>query len=180
MPAPEGRPRLLRRLATLRTLEWANAGWLAVILLWWLPARRGLRHPDDTWLRLLGYLPVAALLVVGGWYWHRKLHQLRDGRSMDDALASFDLLDRLLPRVFVLLTLALIGAWIVAAGTTGDRVWATGFLAFAWAEFVNYFRLQLMHDTRSDLRRLAATRRLRRSWLASDLAAWRRARGHIG
>jgi hypothetical protein len=48
-----------------------------------------------------------------------------------------------------------------------------GLLGFAWLEYVNYFRVQLMHDTRSDLRRLVRTRRLRRSWLATDLAGWR-------
>jgi hypothetical protein len=35
---------------------------------------------------------------------------------------------------------------------------------------VNYFHRQLMHDTRADMRRLLSTRRLRRSFLALDLA----------
>jgi hypothetical protein len=67
----------------------------------------------------------------------------------------------------------LLGAWVAGVGTVTDRWWATALLVMAWLEYVNYFRIQLMHDTRSDLRRLRTTRRLRRSWLATDLAGWR-------
>ncbi|TVR30308.1 MAG: hypothetical protein EA388_14525 [Nitriliruptor sp.] len=157
-------------------MEWANVALLAVVLLWWLPAQRGLDQPQDTWLRLLAYLPVAALLLVGGWYWHRKLHQLRDGRPMESAMRVLDVLDRVLLRTLLVCSALIVAAWVVWAGTTTDRVWATGFVLFSWAEFVNYFRVQLMHDTRSDLKRLVATRRLRASWLAADLAEYRQVR----
>jgi hypothetical protein len=170
-----GRSRLLRRLARLRTLEWVNVVWLAIVLLWVLPAQRGLAIPAETWLRTLAYLPVAVLLVVGGWYWHRKLQQLRDGRPMGDALRRLDRLDRWLRRMLVVASIGWVVGLGLGASTVTDRWWAAALLAFAWAEYVNYFRLQLMHDTRSDLRRLWETRRLRRSWLASDLAQWRHA-----
>lgn len=147
--------------------------WLALVLLWWLPSQRGLAIPAATWQRVLAYVPVAAMLAVGGWYWHRKLQQLSRGRALDDALVVLDRLDRVLPWLLITITGAGVWSWISRTGSVTDRSWATALLAMAWAEYVNYFRVQLMHDTRSDLRRLRRTRRLRRSWLASDLAAWR-------
>lgn len=154
-------------------LEWLNVGWLAFVLLWWLPTGQGATVPATTWQRTVAFVPAAILLAVGGWYWHRKLQQLRDGRSLDDAMLVLDRLDRGGRVALVLASAAMAASWVSSLGTMGDRVWASLLLVFAWAEYVNYFRLQLMHDTRSDLARLYRTRRLRRSWLASDLAAWR-------
>lgn len=169
----ERRDRLLRRLTWLRNLEWANVPLLAAALLWWLPAAGDVAIPRDTWLRTAAYVPVAALLGVGGWYWHRKLLQLRGERSIDDALVVLDRWDRWVPWLLSLCGGALVLTAWTGAGAVTDRWWAAGLVVFAGAEYVNYFRIQLMHDTRSDLQRLRRTRRLRRSWLASDLADWR-------
>jgi hypothetical protein len=157
----------------LRTLEWANIGLLGVVLLWWLPAAQGIAVPVDTWQRTAAYLPVAGLLAVGGWYWHRKRQQLRQGRPLDGALRILDRVDRATPWLLAVGTAAVGLSLATGTGRPADRAWATGLLLFAWAEYVNYFRVQLMHDTRSDLARLWRTRRLRRSWLATDLAHWR-------
>jgi hypothetical protein len=169
-------PRLERRLASLRTLEWCNVGWLALVVLLLLPAQQEVAIPGQTWQRTLAYLPVAAVLVVGGWYWHRKLQQLRGRRPIDDALPVLDRLDRALLWGLRVATLGVAVSLVASVGTVTDRAWATGLVAFAWLEYVNYFRVQLMHDTRSDLRRLWRTRRLRPSWLATDLARWRSTR----
>lgn len=171
--ATHARPRLERRLASLRTLEWANVVWLALLLLWWLPVQLGEPMPDGVWQRTLAYVPVASLLLVGGWYWHRKLQQLRQERPLDDALRILDHLARVLPWALGVATGAILLSWLSRAGYATDRAWATGMIVFAWAEYVNYFKVQLMHDTRSDLRRLRRTRKLRQSWLAHDIAAWR-------
>lgn len=173
----EGRPRLLRRLTWLRNLEWANVPFLGVLLLWWLPAESDLAVPADTWLRTAAFVPVGGLLLVGGWYWHRKLGELRDGRPLDDALPAFDRLDRWSPWLLGAAIVGLVAAATVGVGRVTDRWWAAGLLLFAVAEFVNYFRWQLMHDTASDLERLRATRRLRRSWLHDDPARWRTSPG---
>ncbi|MER7128156.1 hypothetical protein ABT338_04230, partial [Streptosporangium saharense] len=59
----------------------------------------------------------------------------------------------------------------IAGGASGTQVWPGPALwVFAVLEHVNYFHVQLMHDTRADLARLVRTRRLRRSHLARDLA----------
>lgn len=166
-------PRLQRRLMTLRALEWFNIGWLGLVLLWWMPTQRGARVPADTWQRTVAYLPVAALLAVGGWYWHRKLHQIRDGRPLDDVAAILHRIDRVALWLLSAATAAGVLSWVTATGTVGDRGWATALAVFAWGEYINYFRVQLMHDTRADLVRLARIRRLRRSRLAVDLARWR-------
>lgn len=81
------------------------------------------------------------------------------------------------PWVLTTCSVALLVAWSTGVGRVTDRWWAAGLLVLAWAEFINYSRVQLMHDTRSDLTRLIATRRLRRSWLAIDLAGWRESTG---
>lgn len=47
--------------------------------------------------------------------------------------------------------------------------WFFAFAVFATLEYVNYYRVQLMHDTANDLQYLKRYRRLRRSPLASDL-----------
>ena len=164
--------RLQKRLASLRTLEWLNIAWLAVLVLWWAPAWQHAPVPVGTWQRTVAFLPVAGLLAVGGWYWHRKLRQLRDGRPLDDALPMLQRVGRRARRLLTVLTVAMGLSWMTATGSTADRSWATLLLLFAWAEYINYFHVQLMHDTRSDVARLCRTRRLRCSWLANDLAEW--------
>jgi hypothetical protein len=170
--ASQAPQRLEKRLASLRTLEWVNIAWLAVLLLWWAPGWQQAPVPAGTWQRTLAFLPVAGLLAVGGWYWHRKLQQLRDGRSLEDAMPVLHRACRYARRTLTAMTIAMAVSWVAAVGATADRAWATLLILFAWAEYLNYFHVQLMHDTRSDLARLRRTRRLRRSWLASDLAAW--------
>ena len=163
--------RLENRLAALRTLEWINIAWLAMLLLWWAPGWQQAPVPAGTWQRTLAFIPVAGLLAVGGWYWHRKLQQLRDHRSLQDAMPVLQRAGRYARRT---LTAAMVVSWTAAVGAAADRAWATLLILFAWAEYLNYFHVQLMHDTRSDLSRLRRTRRLRRSWLASDLGEWQK------
>ena len=166
--------RLENRLAALRTLEWINIAWLAMLLLWWAPGWQQAPVPAGTWQRTLAFIPVAGLLAVGGWYWHRKLQQLRDHRSLQDAMPVLQRAGRYARRTLTALTAAMVVSWTAAVGAAADRAWATLLILFAWAEYLNYFHVQLMHDTRSDLSRLRRTRRLRRSWLASDLAEWQK------
>lgn len=156
-------------------MEWFNVPFLMAVLssLW---SDRAL---DAIWQRLAAYALAAGLLGVGGWYWHLKMLQIRDGRPIDPNLRQFDLVDRFAPAVLAAASLALVGSWLGGIGFTADRGWATGFLLLAWAEYVNYFKVQLMHDTRSDWGRLMRTSRLRRSWLASDLGQWRACRRSV-
>lgn len=87
------------------------------------------------------------------------------------------LLDRAQRLNEVVLTSAA-GALVVTFLATGsidqDGVLGASLLVLAVLEHVNYFHVQLMHDTRSDLRRLWRSKRLRKSHLARDLASYRR------
>ncbi|MEV4892856.1 hypothetical protein AB0K48_26090 [Nonomuraea sp. NPDC055795] len=66
----------------------------------------------------------------------------------------------------------------MAEGGSGAQVWpGVALWVFALLEDVNFFHLQLMHDTRADLAHLMMTRRLRRSHLALDLARTSRGSG---
>lgn len=162
---------LHRRLATLRNLEWFNVPLLGLVLLWYVPAQRDETVFADTWQRTLAFLPVAGLLIAGGWYWHRKLHQLRNRRPLEDALVVLDHAGRAARAALSLLTALLAASWVMAAGRLADRGWATALVVMGWLEYVNYFRVQLMHDTRADIRRLAQRGRFRRSALRRDLEA---------
>lgn len=140
-----------RRLRTLVALELFNIplfGWVFLIL-----PDRPVTAPD-----LLGYAMFALLLVQGAAYWIAKLRQT--GRTLP-ARGLFRAARAINP---ALLLAAL-------AVTLGTRSWlGAAFTVFAVLEHVNYFHIQLMHDTRADARRLL-TRGLRRSRLSRDLAA---------
>ena len=164
-----------RRLRSLRNLELFNVVFLAAVLLWWVPRRADETIPADTWQRSVAYLPMAALLVAGGWYWHLKLRAITGDREpLRRALGPLGVIGRLAVAVLAAGTVLAIASWVTGTGNPADRVWATGLVAFGWLEYVNYFQWQLMHDTRADLRRLAHDRRLRRSMLRRDLDRWAR------
>jgi hypothetical protein len=163
-----------RRLRNLRNLEWFNIFELAAILLWLVPARVGEDILADTWQRTLAYLPAAALLAVGGWYWHLKLRQVRDGRPLGDAPRALRRLGQAALIVLCAATGLLMISWVTRTGRTADRIWAAILLVLGSLEYVNYFHRQLMYDTRADLRRLLRRRRLAKSSLRRDLERYRR------
>ncbi|WP_160049911.1 MULTISPECIES: hypothetical protein [unclassified Nocardiopsis] len=116
---------------------------------------------------LVGFGLFALLLVQGSAYWWAKAHQLRARSRRPAGLPVFRVLRRVDPVLF-LAGGALIG-WALADGAPWTRVWP-GLWLFALLEHVNYFHVQLSHQTRADLSRLLRTRRLRRSHLSRDLA----------
>jgi hypothetical protein len=118
---------------------------------------------------LVGFALFALLLAEGGAYWWVKVRQLRARARCPAGTALF----RALRRANIALLLA--GGAVVAAALVADapwtRVWpGLGLWLFALLEHVNYFHVQLSHQTRADLARLVRTRRLRRSHLSRDMA----------
>jgi len=116
-----------------------------------------------------GALLCAGLLVLGALYWRAKLAQLRRRAPVLPHRRTFARAKPVAALAVVVTgqgcALAPLLGETLAGGVAGGAVlWALGAL-----EYVNYFHRQLMHDTRADLRRLWATRRLRRSFLALDL-----------
>ncbi|WP_246001450.1 hypothetical protein [Allorhizocola rhizosphaerae] len=149
-----------RRMRNLATLElWNIPLWAAI----WF----GLWHFPLTAANVVGFALFALLLVQGAAYWLLKLHQLRSRRPDLPGVGAF--------RVLRVVNLPIIaGALVVTAhaavASPGRASWlGLGLAIFGALEHVNYFHVQLMHDTAADLRRLRQVG-LRRSHLARDLA----------
>ena len=78
----------------------------------------------------------------------------------------------------VLLTAGLAVTGYAVVSDPGRHTWpGLAFAVFAVFEHINYFAVQLMHDTITDLRRLRRVG-LRRSHLARDLATRNKESGH--
>lgn len=158
--------RLQRRLSSLRNLELFNAFFLPLAFwsLW--------RDAEEQTLlaRSVSMMLVSFILVQGGVYWHLKLRAIRTHTSIADRhLLKFQRLKRI---NLVALSLATIGIPLVGlmgSVTARDAWWGFFLTGFAWLEFVNYYRVQLMHDTRRDLAYLHRWKRLRPAPLATDL-----------
>lgn len=158
---------LHRRLRYLRNAE----AFLALALpgaLAWHWQRSG--AAVDWALRLPPTALVGFMLLQGAWYWHLKLLSLQSRRPLP---GYFRPLYVGLRRADLLALVAL-AIWLAVqaqrSGATVDLAWAGASWAFAVLEYVNYFVVQLMHDTSADFEHLRRNRRLRRAALASDLA----------
>lgn len=158
--------RLQRRLRTLRNLELLNVALLPLALAWLWHARG-----DEGFAgRSVALALVCWLLVQSGVYWHLKLRSV----SQRTPIARFILRRyRWLKRANLgLLSGASVGfpsglglGWIAP----GDALWALGLAAFAWLDYLNYYHIQLAHDTARALSYLCRWRRLRTAPLAEDL-----------
>jgi hypothetical protein len=149
-----------RRLRSLAVLELVN------VPLWAVAFFSVLGFPL-TPANLAGFAVFALLLVEGAVYWTLKLRQLKSRAQRLPGVAVY----RVLRVVNVGLIVAALAVTVAAAVTSPGKGSFPGlFLAlFGAAEHVNYFHVQLMHDTRADLRRLFSTG-FRRSSLSRDLA----------
>lgn len=149
-----------RRVRSLAVLEAANVPIQAVA---WF----GLIGVPVTAANLVGFGLFVLLLVQGAAYWAGKWRQLRAHARHLRAGRAFRAARTVDP---VLLAAGLVFTGFPAVREPGWGSWpGLGFAAFAVLEYVNYFHVQLSHDTAADLRRLWRVG-LRRSHLARDLA----------
>lgn len=121
---------------------------------------------------VVGAVLCSAWLSAGALYWKIKLDQVSTGTA-DAPLPRrrlFSTIRRIGPVVLGAASLGWIIPWAMGSTSRGDLIAGIVLWVSAVLEHINYFHRQLMHDTASDLRRLRATRRLRRSLLADDLA----------
>ena len=138
---------------------------VAFVLYWMKPGA-----PIAWELRLPAMLLVSYLLLQGAAYWHVKIATLEQRLPLPP---YFGTLFGTLKWSNLLLLIAMMAALIVAAlggAASADLAWATGLLAFAILEQINYYHYQLMYDTRGALASLRRNARLRRAALAIDLA----------
>ena len=166
------REKLASRYRSMALLEPLNVGVVAAlfpIFGWPLTAAN-----------VLGFVAVAALLLVGGAYWAAKWEQLRERTELPRGLGFFAGVQW----PCLALVLAAVAASVAAGPGQVDALgggrlagWlpGAGLAALAVAEQVNYFHVQLSHDNRYDLERLFRAG-FRRAKLARDLRAWRQQR----
>lgn len=150
---------LHRRLRSLATMELVNIPLQAGLWFGWVDL-------PVTVPNLVGFSVFALLLVEGAGYWAAKRHQLRGHARGLPGERAFRAALVVNP---VLLAVGLAVTGYATATDPGRGTWpGLVFATFALLEHVNYFHVQLMHDTVADLRRLRSVG-LRRSHLACDL-----------
>jgi len=155
-----------RRLRSLMALELINIPLQAGV--WFGVLGLPVSAPN-----LVGFSLFALLLIEGAGYWAAKLRQMTVRRRYLPALEAFRAARVVNPLV---LAAGLVATGHAAATDPGRASWpGLAFALFAVLEHVNYFHIQLMHDTRADLRRLRSVG-LRESHLARDMARPRRDR----
>jgi hypothetical protein len=146
----------LRSLAALELMNIPLQGWV------WF----GLVGLPTTTTNLVGFGLLALLLIEGAAYWVAKRHQVSVRRRHLPGLAAFRVARIVNP---LLLAAGLVATGQAAAMDPGRTSWpGLAFTLFAVLEHVNYFHVQLMHDTAADLRRLRLVG-LRASHLARDI-----------
>jgi hypothetical protein len=174
-PDPDGAREaggLARRLWMLSRLEAVNVALVPGCVIVTVLSLGGVVGP---WT-VLGLVACSLVLTEGALYWWARYDELvrRDRGRLEWTIVLLDRAQRL--NVVVLAVAALAqGGWLLARRSIDqDGVLGGALLALAVLEHINYFHVQLMHDTRADLRRLWRARRLRRSHLARDLDRHRR------
>lgn len=157
---------LQRRLASLRNLELFNAFFLPLIFLQlWSDARA-----QTFGARGVGMALVSFLLMQGSVYWHLKLRSIRARAPIAKGyLHIFRSLKRINVIALTLATLGIPTMGLLGLVTSQDALWGFVLTGFSWLEFINYYHVQLAHDTRHDLTYLRRWKRLRPAPLSTDL-----------
>lgn len=139
---------------------------------WWPP-----KSVAEAGALALSLLACCSLLVVGAYYWWAAVKRIDGDRGpIAKVVRLADRWERVLLGLS-LLAMAVAVALVVARGVSSAALAALGFAFLACLEYLNYYHVQLQNfDHAADFRRLLRTRRLRRSHLAADLEALRRAR----
>lgn len=157
---------LKRRIASLRNLELFNALFLPLVF-WglWRTA-----EAQTFGARGVGMALVSSLLIQGGVYWHLKLRSIETRTPIVAGhLLVFKKLRRVNVTALTLTTLGVPLAGLLGLVTLQDVSWGLFLTVFAWLEFINYYHVQLTHDTRADLSYLRRWKKLRSAPLATDL-----------
>ncbi|MGW0436818.1 hypothetical protein ACWDV4_30270 [Micromonospora sp. NPDC003197] len=158
-PADRSLLKVHRRLRSLATMELINIPVQGVV--WFVVTGLPATLPN-----LLGFLLFGVLLVEGAGYWLAKLHQMRTRRRGLPGARIFRAA-RVVNLPLLAICLAVTG--YAAITEPGRNSWlGLGFALFATLEHLNYFHVQLMHDTKADLRRLWRVG-LRPSHLSRDI-----------
>lgn len=129
------------------------------------------RQSDVSWgVRLPPLVLMCAVLAQGAGYWHLKYRSIGNREALPPWFCA------LYRKVRASLAVGLGGcifafSYSVVKHTIPgwDVAWSIGLLGFAALEYINYFWIQLKHDSFADIEYLRRHRRLRTAPLASDL-----------
>ena len=161
------RGRVIARLRRLRDWEAVSVVVMPAIAVYVWPEIDGLAG----WLiRVPALVMVSLILAQGTAYWHLKLRSVRTRAPLPTWFCGAFRRSRTAAAAGLLASaVVLIGSHALGKGSTLDFVWGWGLLTFATLEYVNYFHVQLMHDSFADWRYLGRHRRLREAPLRTDL-----------
>lgn len=159
--------RVIARLRRLRDWEGIAVGLMPAIAVYVWPEIDSL----GGWLiRVPALAMVSLILAQGTVYWHLKLRSVRNRIPLPTWFCGAFRRARAASAAGLLASVAvLIGSYALGNGSTPDLAWGLGLLTFATLEYVNYFHVQLMHDSFADWRYLVRHRRLREAPLRTDL-----------
>ena len=164
---------IVARLEPYWKMEAGNAALIPIAILLVSKAQIG-------WVSLVPMAAMVLLLVIGAMYWHGKVRMVRgEIGTWPNLMRRLDLLRA--PALLLSLagSLVALAGWVKPELSVGlaDRLAATGCAVLAVLEYINYYHRQLQHfDNRADFQRLLTGRGFRPSWMARDLAEWRRSR----
>jgi hypothetical protein len=167
----EGKRDLIKRFSWYWPMEAGNAVLVPALALG-VVAWSGERIPPAL---IYALYPNVALLAIGALYWRAALKRLQgDPKPMAYWLGWFSGLQKFVAvLLFLALGAALIDLWS-GGGATAARVTILVLLVLAFAEYVNYYHVQLQHfDRAADLKRLFSGRGFRASHMARDLKLYR-------
>lgn len=143
----------------LAALELVNIPLQAAIWFWWIGF-------PLTGTNAAGFALVALMLVQGAAYWVARLRQMERPGSSLPGRRWFALARRV--DVPVLAAGVIVAVLKVIDEPGAGTIPGLAFAVFACLEYVNYFHVQLMYDTRADLGHLFR-HGFRRAHLARDL-----------
>ena len=132
---------------------------------------------NPSWVSILSFVPMMALLVIGAYYWRAKLKQLEDrSYPFDKAMRAISMgqIPALLSTLIAMA--AVIYGWSQPGvfNSGWDQGAATFAVILAGLEYVNYYHRQLQHfDHGPDFKRLLSGNGLRPSQMSKDLKLYR-------
>ncbi len=161
------RQKLIKRLRSLRNLEFFNIFFLPACLYFVLSVRATL----DWQAYVVSMFNICVVLAQGVLYWHLKLESVRKHEMALPAYAYrvFFFFKRANLFLFVVYPALFLLDKVTTHVDFQVTIWSNLLYVFSILEYVNYYYFQLSHDNLNDIRYLIRHKKIRRSPLWTDL-----------
>lgn len=157
---------LIKRLTQLRNLELFNIFFLPICLLIVLKSRAINNWQPYAYSMFI----ICFILAQGVYYWHLKIREVKKISELPShffmTFTNLKILNFLLILLFPILGVI---AKVISEFQFQISIWSMILFVFAILEFINYYYIQLSHDSKNDLQYLFRHKRLRQSMLYKDL-----------